>query len=35
VAQDARIHPEKFNYPLLFMLKGSGPEFGAGIRCGR
>lgn len=27
-----RIHIEKINYPFLSTLKGSGPEFGAGIR---
>lgn len=27
------IHIEKVNYPFLFTLKGSGPEFGAGIKC--
>ncbi|MCK1700721.1 hypothetical protein IVA86_04560 [Bradyrhizobium sp. 146] len=31
--QDGRIHIEKINYPFLYTLKGSGPEFGAGIRC--
>ncbi|MCK1301262.1 hypothetical protein IVB33_25510 [Bradyrhizobium sp. 24] len=31
--QDGRIHIEKVNYPFLFTLKGSGPEFGAGIKC--
>jgi hypothetical protein len=31
--QDGRIHIEKVNYPFLHTLKGSGPEFGAGIRC--
>ncbi|MCK1287082.1 hypothetical protein IVB41_24540 [Bradyrhizobium sp. 44] len=30
--QDGRIHIEKINYPFLYALKGSGPEFGAGIR---
>jgi hypothetical protein len=32
-AQDGRIHTEKINYPFLYTLKGSGAEFGAGIRC--
>jgi hypothetical protein len=31
--QDGRIHIEKINYPFVSTLKGSGPEFGAGIRC--
>ncbi|MGY4288093.1 hypothetical protein ACVWXO_007313 [Bradyrhizobium sp. LM2.7] len=31
--QDGRIHIEKINYPFLYTLKGSGVEFGAGIRC--
>lgn len=31
--QDGRIHTEKVNYPFLYTLKGSGAEFGAGIRC--
>jgi hypothetical protein len=31
--QDGRIHIEKINYPFLYTLKGSGAEFGAGIRC--
>jgi hypothetical protein len=30
--QDGRIHIEKINYPFLYTLKGSGTEFGAGIR---
>lgn len=30
--QNGRIHIEKINYPFIFQLKGSGPEFGAGIR---
>ncbi|MBM7483301.1 hypothetical protein ACVWWI_003383 [Bradyrhizobium sp. USDA 3686] len=30
--QDGRIHIEKVNYPFLYTLKGSGAEFGAGIR---
>ncbi|MCK1480275.1 hypothetical protein IVB27_37500 [Bradyrhizobium sp. 197] len=30
--QDGRIHTEKVNYPFLYTLKGSGTEFGAGIR---
>jgi hypothetical protein len=29
---NGRIHVEKINYPFLYTLKGSGPEFGAGIR---
>ncbi|MET3308128.1 hypothetical protein [Bradyrhizobium diazoefficiens] len=29
--QDGRIHIEKINAPFLYTLKGSGPEFGAGI----
>ena len=29
--QDGRIHVEKINYPFIFKLGGSGPEFGAGI----
>jgi hypothetical protein len=31
--QAGRIHIEKINYPFLYTLKGSGAEFGAGIRC--
>ncbi|WP_346771014.1 hypothetical protein [Bradyrhizobium sp. CW9] len=31
--QDGRIHIEKINYPVLYTLKASGAEFGAGIRC--
>jgi hypothetical protein len=31
--QDGRVHIEKINYPFLYTLKGSGREFGAGIRC--
>lgn len=31
--QDGRIHIEKINYPFVYTLKGSGAEFGAGIRC--
>lgn len=31
--QDGRVHIEKINYPFLYTLKGSGAEFGAGIRC--
>ncbi|CUT15804.1 hypothetical protein BF49_6884 [Bradyrhizobium sp.] len=31
--QDGRVHIEKINYPFLYTLKGSGTEFGAGIRC--
>jgi hypothetical protein len=31
--QDGRIHIEKINYPFLYTLRGSGAEFGAGIRC--
>ncbi|MGY4460811.1 hypothetical protein [Bradyrhizobium sp. LB13.1] len=31
--QDGRIHIEKINYPFLYTLKGSGTEFGAGIKC--
>ncbi len=31
--RDGRIHIEKINAPLLYKLKGSGPEFGGGIRC--
>ncbi|WP_377831404.1 hypothetical protein ACFKHW_38935 (plasmid) [Bradyrhizobium lupini] len=27
-----RIHIEKINYPFLYTLKGSGAEFGAGVR---
>lgn len=30
--QDGRIHIEKINAPFLYMLKASGPEFGAGIK---
>ncbi|MCP3388865.1 hypothetical protein NLM27_08755 [Bradyrhizobium sp. CCGB12] len=30
--QDGRIHIEKINAPFLYTLKGTGPEFGAGIR---
>ncbi|MGY4289901.1 hypothetical protein ACVWXO_009167 [Bradyrhizobium sp. LM2.7] len=30
--QDGRIHIEKINYPFLYTLKGSGTEFGAGIK---
>ncbi len=30
--QDGRIHIEKVNYPFLSKLKGTGPEFGAGIK---
>lgn len=30
--QDGRIHIEKINAPFLFTLRGSGPEFGAGIK---
>lgn len=32
--QDGRIHIEKINYPFLSQsgCKGTGPEFGAGIR---
>ncbi|TYO64621.1 hypothetical protein FXV83_20700 [Bradyrhizobium hipponense] len=30
--QDGRIHIEKINYPFLYTLKGSGAEFGAGIK---
>ncbi|MGY8633568.1 hypothetical protein RAD15_13905 [Bradyrhizobium sp. 14AA] len=30
--QDGHIHIEKINAPFLFTLKGSGSEFGAGIR---
>ncbi|OKO87580.1 hypothetical protein AC629_13645 [Bradyrhizobium sp. NAS80.1] len=30
--QDGRIHIEKINAPFLYKLKGSGPEFGAGIK---
>jgi hypothetical protein len=29
--QDGRIHIEKINAPFLYKLKGTGPEFGAGI----
>ncbi|WP_445215448.1 hypothetical protein ACKWRH_23495 [Bradyrhizobium sp. Pa8] len=31
--QDGRIHIEKLNAPFLYTLKGSGPEFGAGLAC--
>jgi hypothetical protein len=31
--QGGRIRTEKVNYPFLYTLKGSGAEFGAGIRC--
>jgi hypothetical protein len=31
--QDGRIHIEKINYRFLYTLKGSGAEFGSGIRC--
>ncbi|MGL3107045.1 hypothetical protein [Bradyrhizobium sp. BR 1432] len=31
--QDGRIHIEKINASFLYTLKGSGTEFGAGIRC--
>ena len=31
--QDSRVHIEKITYPFLYTLKGSGAEFGAGIRC--
>lgn len=31
-AVDGRIHIEKINAPFLFTLRGSGPEFGAGIK---
>ncbi|MCK1721324.1 hypothetical protein [Bradyrhizobium sp. 141] len=31
-AQDGRIHIEKINAPFLYTLKGSGAEFGAGIK---
>jgi hypothetical protein len=31
--QDGRIRIEKINYPFLYMLKGSGIDFAAGIRC--
>ncbi|MGY4371106.1 hypothetical protein ACVW1A_007171 [Bradyrhizobium sp. LB1.3] len=30
--QEGRIHIEKINYPFIYTLKGSGAEFGAGIR---
>ncbi|OAF11792.1 hypothetical protein AYJ54_08000 [Bradyrhizobium centrolobii] len=30
--QDGRIHIEKINAPFLYKLKGSGEEFGAGIK---
>ncbi|QOG20556.1 MULTISPECIES: hypothetical protein [Bradyrhizobium] len=30
--QDGRIHVEKINAPFLYTLKGTGAEFGAGIR---
>lgn len=30
--QEGRIHIEKINAPFLFTLRGSGPEFGAGIK---
>ncbi|WP_407117033.1 hypothetical protein [Bradyrhizobium sp. LMG 9283] len=30
--QDGRIHIEKINAPFLYTLKGSGSEFGAGIK---
>lgn len=30
--QDGRIYIERINAPFLYTLKGSGPEFGAGIR---
>ncbi|WP_441256428.1 hypothetical protein AB7Z32_23665 [Bradyrhizobium sp. 482_C4_N1_1] len=29
--QDGRIHIEKINAAFLYKLKGTGPEFGAGI----
>nr|WP_027533619.1 hypothetical protein [Bradyrhizobium sp. WSM3983] len=29
---DGRVHIEKLNAPFLFTLRGSGPEFGAGIK---
>lgn len=32
LVQDGRIHIEKLNAPFLFTLRGSGSEFGAGIR---
>lgn len=31
--QNGRVHVEKINYSFLYTLKGSGREFGAGIRC--
>lgn len=31
--QDGRIHIEKINYPFIYTFKGSGAEFGAGIKC--
>jgi hypothetical protein len=33
--QDGRIRIEKINYPFLYMLKGSGIDFAAGIRVRR
>ncbi|MFK4522176.1 hypothetical protein ABIF90_000157 [Bradyrhizobium japonicum] len=30
--QDGRIYIERINAPFLFKLKGSGSEFGAGLR---
>jgi hypothetical protein len=30
--QDGRIYIERINAPFLFTLKGSGSEFGAGLR---
>ncbi|MCP3395282.1 hypothetical protein NLM27_41865 [Bradyrhizobium sp. CCGB12] len=30
--QDGRVHIEKINAPFLYTLKGSGSEFGAGIK---
>lgn len=32
---NGRIHIEKVNYPFMSGCKGTGPEFGAGIICGR
>lgn len=30
--QDGRIHIEKINAPFMYQHRGSGPEFGAGIK---
>ncbi|MGX1228338.1 hypothetical protein ACVMGC_002918 [Bradyrhizobium barranii subsp. barranii] len=31
--QDGRIYIERINAPFMFNLKGSGSEFGAGLKC--